>query len=86
MAFVPELDSERSLTIAAGRSGPPPELLAQMLRAGEIYDDLRQRGRVISFSAAQQPVVVELHDEHGASTRGLSVTEAVELAAGSTAE
>jgi len=73
-----------TLSIAAGRVGPPTEVLEQMVAASAIEQRLRAAGQRLRFSA---PVpggrtTVELHDCDGATMRTLSITEAFALSCG----
>ena len=81
-AFVAELAaSERSLTIEDNRSGPPPEVVEQMSAAGQIAEQMRERGQEVRFSfSASGRVRAELCD--GGSTRTLSTAEVFDIAAG----
>jgi hypothetical protein len=81
-AFVAELvASERTLTIEAARSGPPPEVLEQMAAAGRIGEQMRERGAEVRFSFSEAGrVKVELDD--GGAIRTLSTAEVFDIAAG----
>jgi hypothetical protein len=82
-AFIAELAGDPAAPIAARRSGPPPEVLAQMAAAGEVAELLRSRGRRVRFTSdPERGITIELRDEDGALLRVLSPNEAVELAAG----
>lgn len=74
-------------TIAAGRGGPPPEVLEQMAGAYKLWGRLRRRGLEVRFSLEQegQPVI-ELHDEKHGTVRQLTMDEAMALAVGEVAE
>jgi hypothetical protein len=83
-ALIAELaGDEVTLPIAARRSGPPREVLEQMVAAGEVAELLRARGSRVRFTTdAQRGIAIELCNDDGALLRALSPLEAVELAAG----
>ncbi|HME04774.1 MAG TPA: hypothetical protein VKG38_17255 [Solirubrobacteraceae bacterium] len=77
------LAAARYLVIAAGRGGPPPDVLAQIARADRIHAELAAAGREIRFSGGLDGGrVIELLDRDGALLAPLSVGEAIDLACG----
>jgi hypothetical protein len=71
-----------ALRIDARRGAPPREVLDQMAAAQLIYDDLRAAGLRMRFSSPLDgPLEIALCGEDGA-VRGLSMSDAVEIAAG----
>jgi secreted protein with Ig-like and vWFA domain len=74
--------------IEAARGGPPPELLEQMAGADQINQQLRESGRQLRFATVEDGpgATVELQDLEGNTLRGISVAEAVEIAAGKPVE
>jgi hypothetical protein len=83
-AFVSELSaSDHALAIAAGRSGPPAEVLDQIAAAGRIGEQLREDGTHVRFSTGRdQRVAVELLDTKSDTVSKLTIAETLELAAG----
>ncbi len=83
-AFVAELAaSDGALALDASRGGPPPEVLEQIAAAGAIHERLGESGLQLRFSPATSGgTTIGIHDSAGDLVRTLSVTEAVELAAG----
>jgi hypothetical protein len=85
-AFMSELASGVSaLSVDAGRGGPPPEVLDQILAAGRIGEQLRDGGHEVRFFAPADGghVRIEVHDRDGNTLAALSAAAAMELATGS---
>jgi len=78
--------TEREATLAplASRGAPPPQVLDAIAAAGGIHEQLRERGRHLRFFTAEpgEGARLEIHDDDGNLVRTVSMTEAVELAAG----
>ncbi len=76
--------SEATFVPLASRGTPPPQVLDQMGAAGAIHDQLRDRGRHVRFFAGApgEHARLEIRDDDGNLMRIVSMTEAVELAAG----
>jgi hypothetical protein len=78
--------TEREATLAplASRGAPPPQVLDQIALAGGIHEQLRESGRHVRFfaAAAGERARLEIRDDDGNLMRTVSMTEAVELAAG----
>lgn len=71
------------LEIAAGRGGPPPEVLAQIERAGRIHAELAAAGRELRFAHSLDGCcLIQVVDRDGRLIARLSVAEAIELACG----
>ena len=84
-AFLSGLDAvDRAHAIDAVRGGPPPEVLDQMASADAIGRSMRRAGAELRYSGGREgaPLVIELCEGGGVRVRSLSVTEAVEIAAG----
>ncbi len=71
------------IRIEARRGGPPPEVLAQMRRAEQIYEHLHAGGLHLSFELAPsgQPLV-SVRGADGETLRTISAFEASEIAIG----
>jgi YD repeat-containing protein len=69
-------------------SSPPPEVLAEMAHAGEIYDRLSAQGRTLHFAydASSRRTAVEVRDRKGAVVGQLSLAQALDVAAGAPLE
>ncbi len=62
---------------------PPTEVLDQIAAAGRISRQLRESGHELRFSEGQGGrVKVELSDSEGKTVKDMSVSEALEIAAG----
>jgi hypothetical protein len=62
---------------------PPPEVLDQIAAAGRISRQLRESGHELRFSEGRGGrVTVELSDREGNTVKSMSVSEALEIAAG----
>jgi hypothetical protein len=84
-AFVSELDAPHgTLTIEAGRGGPPPEVLAEMAAAARVHESLSARGRELRFTPAAGGgrVGAELIDTAAGTARAVSLSEALDISAG----
>jgi hypothetical protein len=84
-AFVSELTAgETTLSLAASRGGPPPEVLDQIAAAGRVDERLREDGHQLRFTPAEPGgrTRIELCDREGNAVRTLSTAEALEMAAG----
>jgi hypothetical protein len=85
-AFVSELAaSEATLAPSASRGAPPPQVLEEIAAAARIHERLRETGqylRVFAAAASGERARIELHDGEGNAVKTLSMTEAIELAAG----
>jgi hypothetical protein len=82
-----ELDaSHRAFAVAAARGGPPSAVLDQMAEADAIHRRLRQSGREVRFAVEGAEHTVELRDRATSAVRAMTVSEAVELALGGSAE
>lgn len=77
-------DSEATLAPLASRGAPPPQVLEEIAAAGGIHEQLRESGRHVRFFIAEpgEHAYLEIHDDDGNLVRTVSMTEAVELAAG----
>ena len=85
VAFANELTaSDRALSIRAGRGGPPPGLVEEILAAGRVEDALHAGGHQLRFSAGTTGarVEIELTDLSGRALRSLSPSEALRIASG----
>jgi hypothetical protein len=85
-AFIDQLAAGVSaLTIEAGPSGPPPEVLDQIAAAGKIGEQLREVGHELRFFTPTDGgrVRIEIHDRDGNVLGTVSPAAALELAAGS---
>jgi hypothetical protein len=86
-SFTADLDRAhgRPPSIGAARIGPPPEVLEEMAGAAERFDELRRAGYEVTFVGSQgHGTSIELRDPRG-DVRLLSISEAVEIAAGRSA-
>ncbi len=83
-AFASELVAGATpLDVVASRGGPPPYVLEQIATAAGIDEELREGGHQVRFSTASDGrTAIEVHDSDGNAVRGLSIAEALELAAG----
>lgn len=84
-AFVSELSaSDRALTIAADRGGPPAEVLDQIAAAGRIGEQLRENGTHLRFTSTGrgQRVAIELLDTKNNTVSKLSIADTLKIAAG----
>jgi hypothetical protein len=84
-ALVSELTvSEATFAPLASRGAPPPQVLDQIAAAGGIHEQLRESGRHLRFFAGApgERARLEIRDDDGNLMRTVSMTEAVELAAG----
>jgi hypothetical protein len=83
-AFVSELSaSDRVLTIAADRGGPPAEVLDQISAASRISEKLRENGTHLRFSTGREGrVAIELLDTKSNTVSKLSIAETLEIALG----
>jgi hypothetical protein len=84
-ALVSELtESEATFAPLASRGAPPPQMLDEIAAAGAIHERLRASGRHMRFLAAApgERARLEIRDDDGNLVRSVSMTEAVELAAG----
>jgi hypothetical protein len=68
-------------------SSPPPEVLEQMAQAHRVYEQLAADGKSLHFGHDQAGrATVEMRDSSGAPLRTLSLSEALDLAAGESPE
>jgi hypothetical protein len=83
-AFQPDLSpSDRLLASQDGSGTPPPEVLDQVAAAGRISREMRESGHELRFSEGQGGrVTVELSDRKGKTVKSMSISEALEIAAG----
>jgi hypothetical protein len=76
-------EGETTFALLASRGGPPPEVLEQIAAAGSIEVQLRESGRQLRFTRAEDGRTrVEIHDHKGNSLRTLPTAEAFEVAVG----
>lgn len=81
--FASELEGESTFALLASRGGPPPEVLEQITAAGTIEAQLRESGRQLRFTRAEDGRTrIEIHDHKGNSLRTLPTAEAFEVAVG----
>jgi len=73
------------IEIEAARLGPPPELLKEMLAAGETHEQLLERGRELRFHPASptEGAGVERYERDSALAQAISIGDALEIVAGS---
>jgi hypothetical protein len=83
-AFRAELSvSERLLAGEPVAGSPPPEVLDEIAAAGRISRELRETGHEVRFSeGVEGRVEVELADCEGNKVKSMSVSEALQVAAG----
>jgi hypothetical protein len=83
-AFQSELSaSDRLLASQDGSGTPPPEVLDQVAAAGRISREMRESGHELRFSEGQEGrISVELSDRKGKTVKSMSISEALEIAAG----
>ena len=84
-AFVSELtQSEATFAPLASRGAPPPQVLDEIAAAAGVHEQLRESGCHVRFftAAAGERARLEIRDDDGNVVRSVSMTEAVELAAG----
>jgi hypothetical protein len=83
-AFQSDLSaSDRLLANQHGSGTPPPEVLDQVAAAGRISREMRESGHELRFSESQGGrVTVELSDRKGKTVKSMSISEALEIAAG----
>jgi hypothetical protein len=83
-AFQSDLSaSDRLLANQHGGGMPPPEVLDQVAAAGRISREMRESGHELRFSESQGGrVTVELSDRKGKTVKSMSISEALEIAAG----
>ncbi len=75
--------SDRLLASQDGSGTPPPEVLDQVAAAGRISREMRESGHELRFSEGQGGrVTVELSDRKGKTVKSMSISEALEIAAG----
>jgi hypothetical protein len=76
-----------TFAIEAARGAPPAELLELLAAASRVCEGLRARGRALRFAGGDgaRPAIA-LCDLDGDALRTLSISEAIEIAAGSPAE
>ncbi len=75
--------SDRLLASQDGSGTPPPEVLDQVAAAGRISREMREIGHELRFSKDQEGrVTVELSDRKGKTVKSMSISEALEIAAG----
>jgi hypothetical protein len=76
--------SEATFAPLASRGTPPPQVLEQIAVAGVIHEQLRDSGRHVRFltGAPGEHAKLEIRDDDGSLMRTVSMSEAVELAAG----
>ncbi len=84
VAFESELAaSDRVLASQDDSGAPPPEVLDQVAAAGRISREMRESGHELRFSEGQGGrVTVELSDRKGKTVKSISISEALEIAAG----
>ena len=85
MSFRSELEASRRE--AAGQAhvdAPPPEVLEEIAAAGRTNEELRASGRRVCFTQDEHGgrIGIELRGSEGKMLRELSITEALDLAAG----
>ncbi|HEX4115527.1 MAG TPA: hypothetical protein VHY18_06605 [Solirubrobacteraceae bacterium] len=74
---------DRLLASQDGSGTPPPEVLDQVAAAGRISREMRESGHELRFSGGQGGrVTVELSDRKGKTVKSMSISEALEIAAG----
>ena len=79
--------AERAVSLDTFPSSPPREVLEQMAVAGGTYESLLSQGRELHFSHDENGhAAIRLRDQSGDTVRTLSVSEALELAAGKSLE
>ncbi len=82
-AFGAELATNLRALQADASAGPPPEVLDQIEAAGRISRHLDESGHAVRFGGrAGERIAVELQDREGNIVRKMSISEALELAAG----
>ncbi len=83
-AFRAELSvSDRLLASESAAGSPPPEVLDEIAAAGRISRELRETGHEVRFSEGREGrVEVELADCEGNKVKSMSVSEALQIAAG----
>jgi hypothetical protein len=83
-ASQPDLSpSDRLLAGQDGSGTPPPEVLDQVAAAGRISREMRESGHELRFSEGRGGrISVELSDRKGKTVKSMSISEALELAAG----
>ncbi|HTC60647.1 MAG TPA: hypothetical protein VK691_11085 [Solirubrobacteraceae bacterium] len=75
--------ADRLLASQHGSGTPPPEVLDQVAAAGRISREMRESGHELRFSEGQGGrVTVELSDRKGKTVKNMSISEALEIAAG----
>ncbi|HTA98414.1 MAG TPA: hypothetical protein VK730_12335 [Solirubrobacteraceae bacterium] len=75
--------ADRLLASQDGSGTPPPEVLDQVAAAGRISREMRESGHELRFSKSQEGrVTVELADREGKTVKSMSISEALEIAAG----
>jgi hypothetical protein len=76
-------ESDRLLASQHGSGTPPPEVLDQVAAAGRISREMRESGHELRFSKNQEGrVTVELSDRKDKTVKSMSISEALEVAAG----
>jgi hypothetical protein len=74
-------------SVQAIPSSPPAAVLEQMAQAHHIYEQLAAEGKSLHFDHDQAGrATVEMRDSNGAPLRTLSLSEALDLAAGESPE
>ncbi len=83
-AFESELAASDRVLAGQDTGGtPPPEVLDQVAAAGRISREMRESGHELRFSEGQGGrVTVELSDHKGKTVKSMSISEALEIAAG----
>lgn len=83
-AFQPDLSAaDRLLASQDGSGTPPPEVLDQVAAAGRISREMRESGHELRFSKGKGGrVTVELEDRENKTVKSMSISEALEIAAG----
>ena len=83
-AFESELAASDRVLASQDDSGtPPPEVLDQVAAAGRICREMSESGHELRFSGGQGGrVTVELSDRKGKTVKSISISEALEIAAG----
>lgn len=83
-AFQSDLSAgDRLLASQDGSGTPPPEVLDQVAAAGRISREMHESGHELRFSEGQGGrVTVELSDRKGKTVKSMSISEALEIAAG----
>lgn len=75
--------SDRVLASQDDSGTPPAEVLDQVAAAGRICREMSESGHELRFSNGQGGrVTVELSDRKGKTVKSISISEALELAAG----